>query len=105
MTELVTPGVSFNDQVLDHKRNNYVAALSYSEKESLFGLAFLDISTGEFMCSQGPLAYIQKMVQSFMPSEILYPKNTARYIWSILEMPSILLRWRNGFLPMSLRIH
>ena len=74
VTELVTPGVSFNDQVLDHKRNNYVAALSFSEKESLFGLAFLDISTGEFMCSQGPLPYIQKMVQSFMPSEILYPK-------------------------------
>ena len=74
VTELVTPGVSFNDQVLDHNRNNYVAALSYAEKESMYGLALLDISTGEFMCSQGNLAYIQKLVQSFMPAEILFPK-------------------------------
>jgi DNA mismatch repair protein MutS len=74
VTELVTPGVSFNDQVLDHKRNNYVAAISLEEKSSTYGIALLDISTGEFMCSQGPLAYIQKLVQSFLPAEILYPK-------------------------------
>ncbi|MEY4610595.1 MAG: hypothetical protein RL246_914 [Bacteroidota bacterium] len=74
VTELVTPGVSFNDQVLDYKRNNYVASIAYSEKENVYGLAFLDISTGEFMCTQGSLAYVQKLVQSFMPSEILYPK-------------------------------
>ncbi len=74
VTELVTPGVSFNDQVLDNKRNNYVASISYQEKDAQFGVAFLDISTGEFMCSQGPLAYIQKLVQSFMPAEILFPK-------------------------------
>ena len=74
VTELVTPGVSFNDQVLDNKRNNYVAAISVDEKSSTYGIALLDISTGEFMCSQGPLAYIQKLVQSFLPAEILYPK-------------------------------
>ncbi|WP_395616751.1 DNA mismatch repair protein MutS [Aquirufa sp.] len=74
VTELVTPGVSFNDQVLDNKRNNYVAAISLEEKSSTYGIALLDISTGEFMCSQGPLAYIQKLVQSFLPAEILYPK-------------------------------
>ena len=74
VTELVTPGVSFNDQVLDNKRNNYVAAISLDEKSSTYGMALLDISTGEFMCSQGPLAYIQKLVQSFLPAEILYPK-------------------------------
>ncbi|MEY4273808.1 MAG: hypothetical protein RL638_756 [Bacteroidota bacterium] len=74
VTELVTPGVSFNDQVLDNKRNNYVASISYQEKVAQFGVAFLDISTGEFMCSQGPLAYVQKLIQSFMPAEILFPK-------------------------------
>jgi DNA mismatch repair protein MutS len=75
VTELVTPGVSFNDQVLDHKRNNYVAAISFQEGNNpIFGIAFLDISTGEYMCSQGPLAYIQKLIQSFLPAEILYPK-------------------------------
>jgi len=46
VTELVTPGVSFNDQVLDNKRNNYVASISYQEKDAQFGVAFLDISTG-----------------------------------------------------------
>ena len=51
VTELVTPGVSFNDQVLDNKRNNYVASISYQEKDAQFGVAFLDISTGEFMLS------------------------------------------------------
>ncbi|MHA8066640.1 DNA mismatch repair protein MutS [Aquirufa sp. ROCK2-A2] len=75
VTELVTPGVSFNDQVLDHKRNNYVAAISFQEgNQAVFGIALLDISTGEYMCSQGPLAYIQKLIQSFLPAEILYPK-------------------------------
>lgn len=74
VTELVTPGVSFNDQVLDNKRNNYVAAISLEEKSATYGIALLDISTGEFMCSQGPMAYIQKLVQSFLPAEILYPK-------------------------------
>ncbi|MEY4309589.1 MAG: hypothetical protein RL422_1792 [Bacteroidota bacterium] len=74
VTELVTPGVSFNDQVLDNKRNNYVAAISFEEKSATYGIALLDISTGEFMCSQGPMAYIQKLVQSFLPAEILYPK-------------------------------
>jgi len=75
VTELVTPGVSFNDQVLDHKRNNYVAAISFQDgNNAVFGIALLDISTGEYMCSQGPLAYIQKLIQSFLPSEILYPK-------------------------------
>ncbi|MCZ2475440.1 DNA mismatch repair protein MutS [Aquirufa ecclesiirivi] len=76
VTELVTPGVSFNDQVLDNKRNNYVASIAFpSTAQNLYGLALLDISTGEYMCSQGPLAYIQKLIQSFLPAEILYPKN------------------------------
>ncbi|RXK49834.1 DNA mismatch repair protein MutS [Aquirufa rosea] len=75
VTELVTPGVSFNDQVLDNKQNNYLASIVFPDHhQNLYGLALLDISTGEYMCSQGPLAYIQKLIQSFLPSEILYPK-------------------------------
>jgi len=102
VTELVTPGVSFNDQVLDNKRNNYVASISYQEKDAQFGVAFLDISTGEFMCSQGPLAYVQKLIQSFMPAEILFPKNTVPYIKRTLAINTIPFRWRNGFFRMSL---
>nr|WP_295930022.1 DNA mismatch repair protein MutS [uncultured Dyadobacter sp.] len=73
VTELVTPGVSFNDNVLDIRRNNYLAAVHVAS-EDLYGIAFLDISTGEFMASQGNAAYIDKMLQGFGPSEVLYCK-------------------------------
>jgi len=73
VTELVTPGVSFNDNVLDIRKNNYLAAIHIGS-DGLYGLAFLDISTGEFMASQGNAAYIDKMLQGFGPAEVLYCK-------------------------------
>lgn len=73
VTELVTPGVSFNDNVLDTRRNNYLAAIHFGKNEQ-FGVAFLDVSTGEFLTAQGNVAYIDKLLQSFNPSEILYCK-------------------------------
>ncbi len=73
VTELVTPGVSFNDNVLDTRRNNYLAAIQFTRTDE-FGIAFLDISTGEFLASQGNAAYIDKLLQSFNPSEVLYCK-------------------------------
>ncbi|GGF27526.1 DNA mismatch repair protein MutS [Echinicola rosea] len=72
VTELVTPGLSFNDNVLDKRRNNYLASV-YFNKENL-GIAFLDLSTGEFMCAEGKASYIEKLLQSFSPSEIIYSK-------------------------------
>ncbi|SDE28368.1 DNA mismatch repair protein MutS [Dyadobacter soli] len=73
VTELVTPGVSFNDNVLDIRKNNYLAAV-HNGADGLYGIAFLDISTGEFMASQGNAAYIDKMLQGFGPAEVLYCK-------------------------------
>jgi len=73
VTELVTPGVSFNDNVLEVKQNNYLAAVHLT-KDSV-GVSFLDISTGEFMTSQGSVSYADKLLQSFQPSEILVCKN------------------------------
>lgn len=73
VTELVTPGVSFNDNVLDVRRNNYLAAIHFG-KQNLFGIAFLDVSTGEFLTTQGSKDYIEKLLQSFAPSEVLYCK-------------------------------
>lgn len=73
VTELVTPGVSFNDNVLDIRKNNYLAAIHVGN-EGLYGIAFLDISTGEFMASQGNAAYVDKMLQGFGPAEVLYCK-------------------------------
>ncbi len=73
VTELVTPGVSFNDNVLDMRQNNYLAAVHYKNDNEL-GVAFLDISTGEFLTTQGKGAYIEKLLQSFAPSEVLFCK-------------------------------
>jgi len=73
VTELVTPGVSMNDNVLDTRRNNYLAAVHVGSDDS-FGIAFLDISTGEFMTAQGNAAYVDKMLQGFTPSEVLFCK-------------------------------
>ena len=74
VTELVTPGVSFNDNVLDTRRNNYLAAVHFGKMDDTFGVSFLDISTGEFLASQGNGAYVDKLLQSFNPSEVLYCK-------------------------------
>jgi DNA mismatch repair protein MutS len=81
VTELVTPGVSYNDNVLDMKQNNYLASISFSSfSKEVVGIAFLDISTGEFLCSQGNVSYIEKLVQSFSPSEVLFcKKNRQEY--------------------------
>lgn len=72
VTELVTPGLSFNDSVLDQKRNNYLASLYFDKKE--IGASFLDLSTGEFFAAQGNVSYIDKLLQSLNPSEIIYSK-------------------------------
>jgi DNA mismatch repair protein MutS len=73
VTELVTPGVSFNDNVLDIRKNNYLAAVHFG-KDDVLGLSFLDISTGEFMTAQGNAAYVDKMLQGFAPAEVLFCK-------------------------------
>ncbi|MDX2302843.1 MAG: DNA mismatch repair protein MutS [Microscillaceae bacterium] len=72
ITELVTPGVSYNDHVLEINRNNYLAAICHHKDH--FGIAFLDISTGEFMTTEGNKEYVEKLLQSFEPSEILFTK-------------------------------
>lgn len=72
VTELITPGVATNDQILDHRSNNYLAALSVDGTK--MGIAFLDVSTGEFSIAEGSPDYIDKLLQGFHPSEILVPK-------------------------------
>jgi DNA mismatch repair protein MutS len=73
VTELVTPGISINDKILDHKANNFLAAVHFDTKNA--GVSFLDISTGEFLVAQGSLEYIDKLLQSFRPSEVVFQKN------------------------------
>ena len=73
VTELVTPGVSMNDEVLQSKTNNFLAAIYFANKS--IGISFLDVSTGEFLTAQGNAEYVDKLLQNFNPSEVLVPKN------------------------------
>ncbi|TDS15826.1 DNA mismatch repair protein MutS [Sphingobacterium paludis] len=72
VTELVTPGVSYNDNIVQQKSNNYLASLF--EEKGQYGISFLDISTGEFLVAQGNASYIDKLLQGFKPTEIILPK-------------------------------
>ncbi|HEY1008726.1 MAG TPA: DNA mismatch repair protein MutS, partial [Daejeonella sp.] len=76
VTELVTPGVAYSENILQQKSNNYLASL-YFEK-NVIGIAFLDISTGEFLVSQGNADYIDKLLQGFKPTEVVFQKNRHR---------------------------
>lgn len=76
VTELITPGVSYSDNIIQQNTNNYLASL-YFEKNS-FGIAFIDISTGEFLVAQGNADYIDKLLQSFKPSEVIFQKSRQR---------------------------
>lgn len=73
VTELVTPGVSYNDKILENKQNNFLAAIHLMPKIS--GISFLDISTGEYLVSQGNNDYIDKLLQTFKPSEIIVQRS------------------------------
>jgi len=73
VTELVTPGVSYNDQVLENKKNNFLASIDLQKKHT--GISFLDVSTGEFFVAQGDNDYIDKLLQGFQPTEVIVQKN------------------------------
>ncbi len=73
VTELVTPGVTINDNVLEHKENNYLACVNIEKNEA--GIAFLDLSTGEFYSAQGSFDYIDKLLVSFKPKEVLVERS------------------------------
>ena len=72
ITELVTPGVSINDNVLNYKENNFLAAVHFGK--SACGIAFMDISTGEFLTAEGPFDYVDKLLNNFAPKEILFER-------------------------------
>jgi len=76
ITELVTPGVTYNENVLDNRENNFLASIYMDRK--VLGIAFLDISTGEFMASQGDQAFIDKLLNSFNPKEVLVQRSLQR---------------------------
>ena len=74
VTEVVTPGIAIDDKLLDHKSNNYLASIHFGKRERV-GLAFLDISTGEFLVCEGNHTYADKLLQGFAPSELIFSKD------------------------------
>lgn len=79
VTELISPGVAYSDKILDHKFNNFLACIHFTPK-GLWGIAFLDISTGEFLISEGDPGYIDKLVQSFKPAEVIFQKDKKKLL-------------------------
>ena len=77
VTELVTPGIAINDKILDHKSNNFLAALFFNKKHQI-GISFLDVSTGEFLVAEGDVNYIDKLIRSLSPSEVIFSKSNQR---------------------------
>lgn len=82
VTELVTPGVTFNDKVLEHSSNNFLASIHLDKEKA--GVCFLDVSTGEFLVAEGSLTYIEKLIQSFKPNEILFEKNKRQTLLNLI---------------------
>ncbi len=76
ITELVTPGVSINDNILEHRENNFLASVHFDK--NMAGVAFFDISTGEFLTAQGSFEYIDKLLNSFQPKEVLFQKGKGK---------------------------
>ncbi len=77
VTELVTPGVATNDKMLEHNSNNFLAALHFEEEK--IGVAFLDISTGEFFVAEGDKEYADKLLQSLKPAEVIFQRSRQKY--------------------------
>ncbi|MBX7240596.1 MAG: DNA mismatch repair protein MutS [Bacteroidia bacterium] len=74
VTELVTPGITFNDKILEVNKSNYLASLYFSPQNKDIGIAFIEISTSDFFCLSGDIKYVEKILHNFFPSEILVPK-------------------------------
>ena len=74
VTELVSPGITLNDKVLESSRHNYLCCV-HQEKDDLLGVAFIEVSTGDFFCFSGDLAFTEKILNTLMPAEVLVARN------------------------------
>jgi DNA mismatch repair protein MutS len=81
VTELVTPGVATNDKLLDHNKNNFLCGIHFTDDK--LGIAFLDISTGEFFVTEGDKEYADKLLQTFQPAEVIFQRNHQKHFKSI----------------------
>ena len=94
ITELVTPGVAINDNVLSYKENNFLAAVHFGKTSC--GVAFLDISTGEFLTAEGPFDYIDKLLNNFAPKEVLFERGKRGMFEGNFGSNSLHSSWKTG---------
>ena len=90
ITELVTPGVSINDNVLNHRENNFLAAVHFGKQ--MTGVAFLDISTGEFMTAEGNNDYVDKLLTNFAPKEVLVERGKRKLMEELFSEHNFTLK-------------
>lgn len=95
VTELVTPGVSINDNILNHKENNFLAAIHFGK--DVCGISLLDISTGEFLTAEGTIDYIDKLLNNFSPKEVLIERNNKKRFEEAFGPVSLPLKWKTGY--------
>ena len=103
VTELVTPGVSYNELTLDVKKNNFLAVVYYGKDN--VGVSFLDISTGEFLIAEGTKDYIDKLLQSLNPKEVIYQKDKRKKLNKILQFRFIFLGLMIGYLILIMQMN
>ena len=101
VTELVTPGVATSDKLLENKTNNFLAALHLAEP--LCGIAFIDITTGEFYAAEGNIEYMDKLLQSFQPSEVILSKGKVKAVQgAVRHQGTIPSSWKTGYSASSI---
>ncbi len=93
VTEIITPGLTYHDSVLDKKSNNFLASIHMDLKKNIIGISFIDITSGEFLTSQGNVDYVKKLLQSFDPKEVIFSKKDKKNVLSTfnLEIPTYTL--------------
>ena len=102
ITELVTPGVAMSDNVLNYKENNFLAAVNFGR--TACGVAFLDISTGEFLTGEGTYDYVEKLLGNFQPKEVLYERSRKQDFERYSVHVFVLLNWMTGCSQSRLRV-
>lgn len=96
VTELVTPGVSYSDTTLTQKENTFLASVYINKNQA--GVSFLDISTGEFLIAEGTIDYVDKLLSSISPKEIIFDRTKRRILKIILEQNILPTPWKTGLL-------
>jgi len=94
---MITPGTTLNDKLLEHNSNNFLAGIHFADNDQ-YGLAFLDISTGEFFIAEGDREYADKLLQGFKTAEVVFQRHQQKKFKEYLAARCTRIHWMNGSL-------